>query len=441
MKKRLLVILMSVLCLAGCGRQKEQSDERAVDEKTTLTLAIFDENPEVNKQVERFNQSNDIYKIEIKKYGRASWTEDDGIARLQREIISGEGPDIIDFGWDYSTSDIAGKYTENLLPYLENTEYGEDCFENVIDAFRYQDGLYALPVSFKLETFVGNSEELGGRTSWNVSEMISCYEEKAQDMLLYPGQMKMDVFGTILTGSMEYYIDWENGTCNFDGEEFRRVLEFCNTFPDELVWDEDFSVKQAYENGDALLKPSTFSSIYDICGAELIFGEEDVTYIGFPVEGESGTVIKPAEQALAISIGSKHKDVAWEFICQFLDKTYQSELDDNFPIRRSVLEESLLENSTTEYRTDEDGTQKPVAKGKLLFAGEEPVEIYCVTEEQAKELLCLIESATICSSIDYQLYNVFLEEAGSYFSGDKTLEEAIAVMQSRASIYVGEKVK
>ena len=140
MKKRLLVILMSVLCLAGCGRQKEQSDERAVDEKTTLTLAIFDENPEVNKQVERFNQSNDIYKIEIKKYGRASWTEDDGIARLQREIISGEGPDIIDFGWDYSTSDIAGKYTENLLPYLENTEYGEDCFENVIDAFRYQDG-------------------------------------------------------------------------------------------------------------------------------------------------------------------------------------------------------------------------------------------------------------------------------------------------------------
>ena len=105
-----------------------------------------------------------------------------------------------------------------IWPYLENTEYGEDCFENVIDAFSYQDGLYALPVSFKLETFVGNREELGGRTSWNVSEMISCYEEKAQDMLLYPGQMKMDVFGTILTGSMEYYIDWENGTCNFDGE-------------------------------------------------------------------------------------------------------------------------------------------------------------------------------------------------------------------------------
>lgn len=441
MKKRLLVILMLVLCLVGCGAQKEQSSEITEDGRTTLVLAIFDENPDVNKQVELFNQSNDTYKIEIQKYGRASWSEEDGVSKLQREIISGEGPDIIDFGWDYSTSDIAGKYTENLLPYLENTEYGEDCFENVIDAFSYQDGLYALPVSFKLETFVGNSEELGGRTSWNVSEMISCYEEKPQDMLLYPGQMKMDVFGTILTGSMEYYIDWETGTCNFDGEEFRRVLEFCNTFPDELVWDEDFSDKQAYENGDALLKPSVLSSIYDVCGDELLFGGENVTYIGFPVEGESGTVIRPAEQALAISIGSKHKEAAWEFICQFLDKTYQSDLDDNFPIRRSVLEESLLANRTTEYTTDADGNQKPVAKGKLLFAGEEPVEIYCVTEEQAGELLHLIESATICSSIDYQLYNVFLEEAGSYFSGDKTLEEAVAVMQSRASIYIGEKVK
>ena len=218
-------------------------------------------------------------------------------------------------------------------------------------------------------------------------------------------------------------------------------MEFCNTFPDELVWDEDFSDKQAYENGDALLKPSVLSSIYDVCGDELLFGGENVTYIGFPVEGESGTVIRPAEQALAISIGSKHKEAAWEFICQFLDKTYQSDLDDNFPIRRSVLEESLLANRTTEYTTDADGNQKPVAKGKLLFAGEEPVEIYCVTEEQAGELLHLIESATICSSIDYQLYNVFLEEAGSYFSGDKTLEEAVAVMQSRASIYIGEKVK
>ncbi len=441
MKKKFLVILMSILCLVGCGAKKEHTIEYTEDEKEVLILATFDENPEVNKQVELFNQNNDTYKIEIQKYGRAAWTEDDGISRLQREIISGEGPDIIDFGWDYTTSDIAGKYTENLLPYLENTEYVQDCFKNIIDAFCYEEGLYAMPVSFKLETFIGNSKELDGRTSWNVSEMISCYETKAQDMMLYTGQTKMDVFGTILTGSMENYIDWENGTCSFDSEEFKRIMEFCNTFPDELIWDEEWSERQIYESGGALLLPNVFESIYDVCRAELIFGESDVTYVGFPTEGESGTVIKPAKTSLAISIGSKHKDVAWEFICQFLNESYQSEIDHSFPICRSVLEEGLLENREPEYITDEDGNQKPVAKSELLFAGEEPVEIYCVTEEQAEDLLNLIDSATIYASIDYQLYNVFLEEAAAYFSGDKTLEEAVAVMQSRASIYVGEKAK
>lgn len=441
MKKRILIFILTALFVTGCGARNEQSQETDENGKEVLVIATFEDNPAVNKQVDLFNQNNDTYKIEIKKYERATQSEEDGVAKLQREIMSGKGPDIIDFGAEYTTSDIAGKYTENLLPYLENTECGQDCFSNIIEAFCHQEGLYALPVSFKLETFMGNSEELGGRTSWNISEMMSCYEEKSKDMLLYPGQIKKDVFGTILTGSMDYYIDWENGTCSFDGEEFRRVLEFCNTFPDELVWEEDFSVKRLYENGEALLMPGRFYSIYDICSSELIFGEADVTYIGFPVEGGSGTVIKPAETSLAISIGSDHKDVAWEFICQFLDKTYQSEIDDSFPIRRSVLEEKLLANRTPEYTTDADGNQKPVAKSEQLFEGEDPVEIYCVTEEQANELLYLIESASICAATDYQLYNVFLEEAESYFSGDKTLEEAIAVMQSRASIYVGEKVK
>lgn len=441
MKKRILLFLLAILFVTGCGAQNKQSQEMNENEKEVLVLATFEENSKITKQVDIFNQNNDTYKIEIKTYERTTQSEEDGVAKLQREIMSGKGPDIINFGVEYTTSDIAGKYTENLLPYLENTEYGQDCFMNIIEAFGYQEGLYVMPVSFMLETFIGNSEELGGCTSWDVSEMISCYEEKEQDMLLYPGQMKKDVFSTILTGSMEYYIDWENGICSFDGEEFRKVLEFCNTFPDELVWDEDFSVKKIYENGEALLMPGKFGSIYDICSAELVFGEAEVTYIGFPVEGECGTVVKPAEQTLAISIGSNHKDVAWEFICQFLEENYQSELDDSFPIRRSVLEESLLSNRVTEYMTDADGNQIPVAKGELLFEGEEPVEIYCVTEEQANELVHLIESVSICAATDYQLYNVFLEEADSYFCGDKTLEEAVAVMQSRASIYVGEKVK
>ena len=45
------------------------------------------------------------------------------------------------------------------------------------------------------------------------------------------------------------------------------------------------------------------------------------------------------------------------------------------------------------------------------------------------------------SMIAMQAISSSVNLANAYFSGDKTLEEAVAVMQSRASIYVGEKAK
>ncbi len=478
-RKGILLYLAAALILAGCGGQGEtekntgQADTavgganpedaagaegngsanggtdpdgktagtEATGEKTVLVLAAFEENRSLMKQVEAFNQSNPEYEIQIKLYERALSAEEDGVVRLQREIMSGAGPDLIDFGMDYTTSDIAGKYTEDLLPYLENAGMGgEDFFTNVWDAMCYRGGLYAMPVSFTLATFAGETAELGGRESWNVKEMIECYQGK-KDKMLYPGETKIDVFGTILTGSMETYIDWESGECSFDGEAFKQVLAFANTFPGSLNISEDFSVKQAFLDGQALLLQVRFGGIYDICKAELIFGEKDVTYVGFPVEGKCGTVIRPSYPMLAISIGSKHKEAAWSFIRQFLEEDYQEEVKYEFPVRRSVLEEKLLENREPEYEMDAEGNRKEIVKAEVIFEGEEPVEVYCITEEQADKLIHLIESAEICTTTNYQIYNVFLEEAGSYFSGDKSLEDAVAVMQSRASIYVGERVR
>lgn len=439
MHKGIIIVLTLILLLTGCGESKKQVTE---DGKEILVLASFGENQKINEQVEAFNQKNKNYKIEIKRYERSEQPEDDGIAQLQREIMSGEGPDIIDFGWGYTVSDIAGKYTEDLLPYIKNMEEQEDItlFPNILESFYYRNGLYAMPISFTLETFAGRKDKIENLNHWSIQELIACYEEIQDDMMLYPGETKKDVFATILTGCMEYYIDWETGECSFNGEEFKKIMEFSNTFPDTLQITEDFSVEQAFINGDALLIPLRLNDIYSTARTELIFNENEVIYIGFPVEGECGTVIKPSEPMLAISINSQHKEMSWEFIKQFLEKSYQSELEDSFSIYRSVLEEKLMKNREPEYTIDAEGNQIKAVKVELMFEGTEPMEIYCVTKKQADELLHLIESATICTTTDHQLYNVFLEEADSYFRGDKTLEEAVAVMQSRASIYVGEKV-
>ena len=83
----------------------------------------------------------------------------------------------------------------------------------------------------------------------------------------------------------------------------------------------------------------------------------------------------------------------------------------------------------------------PVVKGQLRFEGEEPVDFYYISEEQGNQLLELIEGAEFCNATNTQLHFILLEEATAYFAGDKTVEEAMEAMQSRATIFVSERVK
>lgn len=447
-KKILVISILMLLFLTACGKAADFSGENLgsnpsqTNSKATITLvlAVFDENETVKKQVAKFNEENEVYQIEIKKYQRSEVPEEDGLLLLQREIASGKGPDIIDFGCDYSTSDIVGEYTEDLRPYFAR-EDKEAYFQNVMQAFSYRDKFYAMPISFTMKTFAGSREALDGREHWNIEEMMDCYLQKEADMLLYPGQTKKDVFGTILSGSLEYYVDWEKGTCRFDGEEFEDLLQFCNLFPEALRIMDDFSVKQTFLNGKALLLPMHLRDAFDICRADHIFGEEEISYIGFPVKGICGTMITPGNVVLAIVSDSACKDAAWQFVYSFFSEEFQREIKAGFPVCKSALEQELKEAQMPECTTDAEGTQVPRAKAQVLFEGEEPIEIYTLNKEQAEALRNLIEKAQLSTSTDHKLYGILLEEADAYFSGQKTLKDTVQIIQSRASVYVGERVK
>lgn len=142
-----------------------------------------------------------------------------------------------------------------------------------------------------------------------------------------------------------------------------------------------------------------------------------------------------------ISFSSKHKDVAWEFIAGFLQEDYQKQIDWGLPMNKTALLGMLEANREIEYERNEEGQEVPVVKGQLRFQGEEPVDFYNLSEEQGNKLLELIEGVELGNAIDLQLHNILLEEANAYFAGDKTVEEAMEAMQSRATIFVSERVK
>ena len=95
---------------------------------------------------------------------------------------------------------------------------------------------------------------------------------------------------------------------------------------------------------------------------------------------------------------------------------------------------------TEEYIQDSNGRRTLKPKSEIIFEGEEPVNIYKMSEAQKDALSDIIQNASIASSFDSGLHTILLEEAESYFSGDRPLEETVKVMQSRARIYIKERL-
>jgi len=421
--------------LSACGNT--ESAESQTQGNTTLVLADFENSSYLRKLAESYQQTHADVSIEIRQYERSDQTEEDGVLLLQREIVSGTGPDLINYGSGYTTSDIVGAYTEDLLPRLtgQGTYY-----DNILQAFVYQEKLYAVPLGFTLKSFVGAAEHLDHRESWTIREMMACYEAQRDERILYPGEQKIDVFATMMSGSLEYYIDWETGECRFDGEEFCAVMEFCNGFPDHLEITEDFSTKQTYLDDKALLLPISVQDAFDICKAEYIFDDREITFIGFPVESGCGTMIRPSGPVLAINSVSTHSEAAWDFIEWCLGEECQNEMTSGFPINRNALETRLAEAMKTEYETGSDGSQTPVVKDQILFEGDDPEAFYCITQGQADALRSLIETADRSSTTDMEIYKILLEEIEAYFSGQKGLEETADIIQARVAVYINEKI-
>lgn len=63
-----------------------------------------------------------------------------------------------------------------------------------------------------------------------------------------------------------------------------------------------------------------------------------------------------------------------------------------------------------------------------------------IGKEDAEYIRKLIEGIEDDNSYDLRLMNLILEEAESYFSGQKTLEEAVNIIRNRAQLYVDENM-
>ena len=232
MKKYCLWILLT-LCLGFTGCSTTSSSE---EETKTLTLAVFKnefggntlpERSSLLQWVELYNENHSDVKIEIVNYLENYSTPYEALNQIKMEISAGNGPDMINFGRQYSPLDASSGIMADLYPFLQNDKSfnKQDFYYNILKAFEVGDSLYVLVPNYTIESYATTNKELVGLESMDIRQLVDAYNTLDEESILFPGETKKTVFGMICYGSLENYLDWDKGTCYFNGESFK---EICN---------------------------------------------------------------------------------------------------------------------------------------------------------------------------------------------------------------------
>ena len=451
MKKRALSVLAAcILLFSACsaGGQEPPPDPGV----TTLIYAQLSANGVNQKALYQFNREHKgEMQIEVRDYTKLSEGGKQGVDLLMTEITAGRGPDIIELGTSGETSQLSYRrlaeqgYLEDLWPYIEEDPglgRGENgllkgVLEAPLQAAKINGGLYAIFEKVQLHTLVGAKSVVGDHPGWTPEELLNIFAAMPDGSVILEDyhnwkdpSVKQRFFTSLLYGFSDLFIDWEEGKCFFDGDRFRSLLELTSCLPDqhdlERVCANQLEAQSEHFNrlrdGVVMLEDAGFGhwgewrTRYD-----WFFGES--SYVGYPVDdGSSGSYFEPVGIKLAMSSTCRNKEAAWLYMRQMyysLGK-YGQGIDVGKMLYRRELRAAMTDLCYTRI-------------------GTEIVQFPPLTRKEHARIQELCDSTARSSLlVDQELVDLVMEAAGPYFAGDKTLDETVRLIQSRAELYVNE---
>lgn len=388
-----------------------------------------------------FNRRSNDYYVTVRQYLEDYDHLEDALTRLNADILSNNSPDLLylDPYFMEVHAMAANGVFEDLSPYLAQSSLDRnDMFENLLEEFTYDGKLICIPGTFHVSTVIGSMAKVGKEMGWTMDDVVALADDYPEASLL-EWSHKDNLLLFLL--DVNSFVDWENGTCRFNSDEFKSLLEYVSRFPgyEEFNHDLERSVAEKIQNGEVLLTEGTIAALDNIQYYKAMFGE-DVTCIGYPnARGSSGASFSTRDH-YTVMARSKVKEGAWAFIESYLTREHPaSEHNWGFPNSKSELERMAEEEVNAEYVPDENGIPKVIGKEYSVSGEGGWVYHYRVpTREEVDMVLKLIQAAGGRAAPNYQLRVIIDEEVAAFFQGQKSVDEVADIIQSRASVYVSE---
>ena len=395
--------------------------------------------------VDKFNRTHDDVQILVKDYYGSAEERGQNYERLRSEMAAGQVPDIIDLAGVSYYQSIQEGYLEDLWPYIENDpDLGRDgVLEAPLKAAEVNGGLYAAFGAVSVDTLLGTASQVGDRTSWTFQEIQDAFDAMPEGATLLQFDASREMLaGILMQLSVENYVNQEAGTCSFDSPGFRSMLEFVSRFPTQkeveaetAVFADDFAkwkeAEERFVSGLQMLDNSQYVALTSLPKLNARHGGR-CAFIGYPVEdGSTGSIFRLTGQCIAMSSTCENKEAAWEFM-----RTVYTEPKDGTPDNNSAIPIWKVlydKQKDTLMRTEQEIVPFPLTQ-------QQSVTVPPLAEEEVRRFEDFINSIDKIELIgERDLFNLVLEVCAPYFSGEKPLDETVALVQNRVGLYLSEQ--
>lgn len=395
--------------------------DQTEDGRTILVYGTVNASSSIRYQVNQFDQSSQEYYIEIRDYYDGPADQWDAaahaaaITRANVEILAGNIPDILDIQYFPAEIYAAQGIMEDLWPFIENDpELGRDALmAHVLECAEMDGKLYEISSDFTIYTAVGCYDVVGDRTSWTVDGLLEAFEAMPEgSTILGSGYTQQDLLFQLLSMTESRYVDWSTGTCRFDSEDFRALLELCGGqkyASGEYSSDGGAALREGRQLIEyaVLSRPSDLIYFDALCGGPealmdyeglleayglragqvtvmqrqredgscafadnaafgTLRGSGYASYVGYPSEDGAGSAFW-LTRPVAMSAASEHKDGVWAFLRELLlpgGYLYDTASSDGtavstfmgFPINRADFDRLMETCMEPHWFTDEDGS-------------------------------------------------------------------------------------
>lgn len=464
--RKITALTLAVLTLGAstsCGRDKpeeindsqESSSEDEVGSKTKITIGMPLENVHIMSQIVEFNNTNELYEVEIIDYSKRVEDDDAGNTKamqaMKMDMISDNSPDII-----------AGLHPTDMAEFLQKDAFAdmyelmdtydgvkrEDFLPNVLEGLEVNGEIPAITESFTIRTAVAKTKFVGEEAeNWTPEQAIEAYKKYSEQMQYIGMTDSEDALSDyMLLKASRNCVNAADYTCNFINTEFTSLLDFLHENPSQGTYPVDYTTMTPSEfdaffaerdmqmyNDKSLIYCTYISDFDQAVGKDLYarFGGEDITFVGYPSEDGNGAVTE-ASWMFGISERSENKEAAWSFINSLFEDEAQRDFygtNTGIPVIKKYLDEQKNNKDTEDVHS---------IYSPLVVPGDHEISMN-ITEEAVQKYYDYILSVEFEPYRDFRVEEIIREECAAALAGEKSAEEVAEILQGRVEIYLSER--